>query len=138
MKNKSIVYIVLAVVVLLGLFFLFKPKQGAQAPQASTATQQATASATPESNTKTFELVVKGNKMESGPSTIQVNEGDEVTLKIMSDEEEELHVHAYDKSVDLVPNQQATLTFTTNISGRFPFELEKSKTELGVIEVQPK
>jgi len=67
-----------------------------------------------------------------------VNQGDEITIKITSDEAEEFHVHAYDNSVELEPNKQATLTFTTNLSGRFPFELEKSKTEIGALEVQPK
>ncbi|EKE06150.1 MAG: blue (type1) copper protein [uncultured bacterium] len=86
----------------------------------------------------TFNLVIKEKKVISGPTTIKINQGDEVTIKITSDEAEEFHVHAYDNSVELEPNKQATLTFTANLSGRFPFELENSKTEIGALEVQPK
>lgn len=138
MKNRTVIYIVLATVVLLGFFFLLKPKQEAEAPQTITETQQAAVNPTPEANAKTFELVIRSKELAFGSSVIKVNEGDEVTLKITSDEEEELHIHAYDNFVELVPNEQATLTFMAKISGRFPFELEKSKVELGVIEVQPK
>lgn len=86
----------------------------------------------------TYELVINGKKLTSGPETIKVNQGDEVTIKIISDETEEFHVHAYDNSVELEPGKQATLTFTAKMSGRFPFELESSKTEIGALEVQPK
>lgn len=89
-------------------------------------------------NLNTFDLVIESKKVVSGPATIKVNQGDEVTIKITSDEAEEFHVHAYDNSVELEPNKEATLTFTADMSGRFPFELENSKTEIGVLEVQPK
>lgn len=86
----------------------------------------------------TFDLVIQNKKVVSGPTTIKVNQGDEVTIKITSDEAEEFHVHAYDNSVELEPGKQATLTFNAKLSGRFPFELENSKTEVGVLEVQPR
>lgn len=86
----------------------------------------------------TFEIVIQNKKIVSGPATIKINQGDGITIKIISDEAEEFHVHAYDNSVELEPNKQATLTFNAKLSGRFPFELEKSKTELGTLEVQPK
>ena len=85
-----------------------------------------------------YELVIQSKKLISGPETIKVNQDDEVTIKITSDETEEFHVHAYDNSVELEPGKQATLTFTASLSGRFPFELENSKTEIGALEVQPK
>lgn len=86
----------------------------------------------------TYELIIQDKKLISGSATIKVTQGDEVTIKITSDEAEEFHVHAYDNSVELEPGKQATLTFTANLSGRFPFELENSKTEIGALEVQPK
>lgn len=86
----------------------------------------------------TFDLVIKDKKIVSGPVTINVTQGDEVTINITSDEAEEFHIHAYDNSVELEPDIQSTLTFTANLSGRFPFELENSKTEIGALEVQPK
>lgn len=140
MKINPIIYAVIAVLVLGGLFFLFKPKQQVPAPQTTTTTieQTTTPSPTPQSKVKTFELVVKGKKLVSGLETITVNEGDEVLIKVTSDEAEEFHLHGYDKSVDLEKDIPAELTFTANLTGRFVFELEQSKTDLGAVEVQPK
>lgn len=140
MKINPIFYVVAAVLLLGGLFFIFKPQQKVQTPQTtSNSTEQATTpSPTPELKVKTFELVVKGKKLVSGLETITVNEGDEVVIKIASDEPEEFHLHGYDKSVDLEKDTPAELKFTANLTGRFVFELEQSKTDLGAVEVQPK
>lgn len=140
MKINPVVYIVIGIVVLVGLFFLFKPNSQAPVPQdnSNTTQQVSSPSAQPESNVKTFELVVENKKLVSGPETIKVTQGDQVEIKITADEAEELHVHGYDESVELEPNKQATLSFVANTSGRFDFELEKSKTDLGALEVQPK
>jgi len=140
MKINPIFYVVAGVIVLSVLFFLFKPKTEVQTPPTpQTTTEQATTpSPTPQSKVKIFELVVKGKKLVSGPETITVNESDEVTIKVTADEPEEFHLHGYDKSVDLEKNTPAELTFTANLTGRFVFELEQSKTDLGAVEVQPK
>jgi len=140
MNTKSIIFLVLAVTVLGGLFFVFKPQEQTQNPSGNqnVTPTEATFSPSSESKVKTFELVIVGKKIVSGPATIQVTEGDEITIKITSDEAEEFHVHAYDNSVELEPGIQATLTFTANLTGRFPFELEESKTDLGALEVLPK
>ena len=140
MKLNPIIYLVLGAVILAGLFFVFKPKQQVQTPQTNPAAiEQTTApSPTPQSKVKTFEKVVKGKKLVSGPETITVNEGDEVVIKVTSDEPEEFHLHGYDKSVDLEKDTPTELKFTANLTGRFVFELEQSKTDLGAVEVQPK
>ena len=138
MKSKRLfVYVILIVFILVGLFYILKPKQLSDNGQLkNTITQQATESASP--SPKTFELVVKGRKLVSGPQTINVTEGDNVTIKITSDQEEELHIHGYDKSVDLQKDIPAELSFTANLTGRFIYELEKSGTEIGALEVLPK
>lgn len=140
MKINPIVYVVLAVVILAGLFFVFKLKSQQETSNQSQTVNQPiqTPSSIPETNVKTFELVISKKKIVSGQESLKVNQGDEVTIKITSDEPEEFHVHAYDKSVDLEKDTQAELTFVANLTGRFPFELEESKTELGALEVVPK
>lgn len=134
MKIKPIIFLVLAVALLGGLFFAFKPQKQVQNPPAN----QDVVPVITESKAKTFELVVKSKKLVSGPETIKVTEGDEVVIKITSDEPEELHLHGYDKSVDLEKNIEAQLSFTANLTGRFPYELEKSKTDIGALEVLPR
>lgn len=90
-----------------------------------------------QNSAKTFDLIIKDKKLTSDPETISVMEGDSVTINIISDEDEELHLHGYDKSVDLEKDKPATLTFEANLTGHFPYELEKSKIEIGALEVSP-
>ena len=135
MKLNNIVFIVLGIVLLGGLFFFFKPQEKQKASESA---NSQTASPTPAKTTKTFELVVKDGKLASGSSVLKAQQNDNVVIKITNDEDEELHLHGYDKSVDLEKGKQASLSFKATLTGRFPFELEKSKTELGVLEVQPK
>lgn len=87
---------------------------------------------------KSFTLVVEGRKLVMGPSVLSVTQGDVVTIHITVDEEEELHLHGYDKSIDLEKGKEGSLVFDASASGRFPFELERSKTELGAVEVAPR
>ena len=86
---------------------------------------------------KHFALEIK-NRQLTGETTLSVEEGDSVILMITSDEDEELHVHGYDKSVELQAGKSATLTFEAVATGRFPFELEQSGTDLGALEVHPR
>src|SRR5438552_465280 len=84
---------------------------------------------------KSIHLVVKNNRLISGPTVIQAVEGDTISIHITADINGELHIHGYDKHVDFTKNKQAGITFTGNITGRFPYELENTKTEIGVLEV---
>ncbi len=135
MKLNSYVYILLGIVLLGGLFLIFKPQTVSAPPNSQNTTAT---SPDQEKSTKTFELVIKNKKLVSGSSTLTATEGDSVIIKITSDIAEEFHLHGYDKSVELEPGKQAELAVTANLTGRFPFELEQSKTEIGALEVHPK
>jgi hypothetical protein len=137
MKLKTPIFIISAIITLSALFFIFKPKTPPQPTPHQNLSDESTGSAQA-IQTNTYELVVQNKKLTSGPALIKVYEGESVTIKITSDEQEEFHIHGYDNSVELEPDIQATLNFSANLSGRFPYELELSKTELGAIEVQPK
>lgn len=140
MGKSSLIYLGVVVVVLIGLFYVFKPKpSSAPTPLPSTAGQAApssTASAQP-SNEKVFNLTVQNKKL-VGSDTLQAIEGDEIVLNVTSDISEELHLHGYDKHVDLEKGKTVQMKFTADKSGRFPFELENDKIELGALEIQPK
>ena len=131
---KIIGIIVLGIVLLGGLFLLSKSNRSTDIKDES---QSRKITQTP-IEAKTFEIEVKNKELVFGHDVLNVIEGDEVIIKILVDEEEELHIHRYDKSVDLEKDKQGTLKFTANRTGRFPFELERSKIEIGALEVQPK
>jgi cytochrome c oxidase assembly protein Cox11 len=108
---------VLAVLVLGGLFLTLRP--GRQAPAEHT-----------------FDLNIRGNTM--SPSELSVREGDQVTLRITSDHELELHIHGVDKEVTVRPGQTETLQFEATPSGGWPIEDHDTDTGLGRLNIQPR
>jgi FtsP/CotA-like multicopper oxidase with cupredoxin domain len=90
-----------------------------------------------QSHAKEFSLTVKDRKVVSGATTLTVQQGDAVSITITANESDELHLHGYDQHIDFATDTPATLTFTADQSGRFPFEMEGSKTDLGEVDVLP-
>ena len=135
MQTKTIIFGVITVVLFIGIFFLLKPKTPIQDVPVNQ--EQKTITVT-ESTSKVFELVVKGRKLVSGDAVMKVNEGDLVVIKITIDEAEETNLHAYDNSIELEKDEQGQISFVAKLTGRFPLELEKSKTDIAVLEVMPK
>jgi FtsP/CotA-like multicopper oxidase with cupredoxin domain len=123
MSSKFLYLIGAAVLIVAALFLVLRPTQ----PTVPTPAQ-----------VKTYEIIIKDQKLVSGSETITVTEGDEVKLVVTADIKEELHLHGYDRSVEMEANVPAELAFTANLTGRFIYELEGSKTDIGAIEVQPK
>ncbi len=62
--------------------------------------------------------------------------GSTVTLRVSSDVADEVHLHGYDKRVDVAAGGSAELTFVASIPGVFALELERSGVELTKIQVQ--
>ena len=83
-------------------------------------------------------LAAKGGQPVSGTQVFKLKRDDEVTLTVVSDRADELHVHGYDLQLKLEPNQAQTVKFVAKRTGRFNIELHKSGAELGVLEIYPK
>jgi hypothetical protein len=145
---KPIVFTAAALLVVAGLWFLFRPQdqvpaapEGARAAGAPAPMDAVTGAAAPASPTPArdvFELVVRGGRLVSGPAVLQVHEGEQVTLRIRSDRSDEVHLHGYDLHAQIGPQQTASLQFTADRTGRFDLELHKANTELGALEVYPR
>lgn len=56
--------------------------------------------------------------------------GATVSIEVTSDVADEVHLHGYDKTVDVTPDAPATLTFTADIPGIFEVELESRAIKL--------
>jgi len=139
MIQKNLIFLALAAVLLIGLFFFIKSSTSTGQAPSPTGTIQETTSSSPQIAlpANVFELVIENKKLVSESETISVKKGDEVTIRITADETEEFHIHGLDISVDLTSGQPAELKFIADKTGRFEFELEHSKTELGALEVTP-
>lgn len=94
-------------------------------------------SAPPAPQTHTFSITVRDRTVVGGMADFTARVGDTVSISITADESDELHLHGYDRHIDFATDTPATLTFVADQSGRFPFEMEASATELGVLNVLP-
>lgn len=137
MNPRAWLFPLAAVLLLGGLFLVFKPKPGSAPAPDSAATPAAAPAAVPV-GPKVFELRVKNGKLAGGPAVIKVAEGDEVVLRISTDKSDELHLHGYDLHAHLKPGAVAELRFSAKRTGRFEYELHKAHVDLGALEVHPK
>ncbi len=58
-------------------------------------------------------------------------------LVVSSDVVDEVHLHGYDKSVDVTPGTPARLAFVASLPGRFEVELEDRALQIADLEVSP-
>jgi len=85
-----------------------------------------------------FDFVVRNGARAAGPVAMQAKEGDDVEIKVTSDQPDELHLHGYDLHTPLKANEPAALYFKATHSGRFDVELPFAGIALGTLEIQPK
>ncbi|MFF0344295.1 cupredoxin domain-containing protein [Kribbella sp. NPDC004875] len=74
----------------------------------------------------TVDVTVANGKVNPSGATIKVKAGQTVLVKATSDADEELHIHGYDKELELTPGKPASVTFTANMKGTFEVETHKS------------
>lgn len=116
---RSLVLVVAALVLLVGLFFCLRPESRAG-----------------EARERRLELSVEDG--EAKPGKLSVDEGDRVTLKVESDAPLEVHVHGYDLECEVGAGGTVSATFGARLTGRFGLEDHRSGRELGVLLVHPR
>jgi hypothetical protein len=116
---RSLILILVAIVVLVGLFVLLRPNLPMAGPQ-----------------TREFDVRISGETME--PSEITVTEGDRVVLRITTDSPVGLHVHGYDLEREVEPDEPARLSFEADLTGRFEIENHETGDVLGTLVVEPR
>jgi hypothetical protein len=78
---------------------------------------------------------VAGGKVTGPSGRVKVKKGSTVQLVVTSDVADEVHLHGYDKHVDVEKGGTAQLTFKATISGVFEVELEGKKLRLLQLQV---
>ncbi len=127
LKNKLLL-VAIALVILIGLFVVLKPDSSKNGQTNST---------TQSSVTKTFALKITGDQI-TGDTSMNVNQNDTVVINLSSDADHEVHLHGYDKEVELKAGQPGKMEFTANQTGRFIVELHPSEQEIAALQVQPR
>jgi plastocyanin len=89
--------------------------------------------------TSTTNIVLSGNKVKSGPSTISVTKGDTVHIVVTSDKPNTIHLHGYNIERQAAPGKAARFDFKANMEGVFEIEShtwEDAGLEPGVSKLQ--
>lgn len=114
---------------LAGLFLALRPEPGAPASQAALPPEAL--------EPLRIELRIQQGQRVEGPEMIRVRQGERLSLRVLSDQDDELHLHGYDLRLVLRGNVPAQLDFTAQHSGRFEYELHGAHRTLGTLEVLP-
>jgi plastocyanin len=108
-------------------------------PASSTAAPTSIATSAPSgptpTPTQTIRISYADGTVTGDTGRVHVALGSTVALVVTSSVADEVHLHGYDKKVDVPANGTATLTFTATIPGVFEVELEKLSKTLVMLEV---
>jgi hypothetical protein len=106
------------------------------APPTTTVTRSTTATSPTTASDRTTVMVSYAGGKVTSPTEVAVKVGEVVVIDATSDVPEEIHVHTYDKKLDLQPGVLSRLTFTADIPGVHEVELEKAHKQLFRLRVQ--
>lgn len=109
---QKIALVFIGIVVLGAGFWFYTSSQSKEQPQEQIVQQ---------SKVVTHSLALKERKLT--PDIVTVMQGDQVTIKVMSDESGEFHVSGYEIENDMTAGTELTFSFTADKAGRYNFEL---------------
>jgi FtsP/CotA-like multicopper oxidase with cupredoxin domain len=69
-----------------------------------------------------FSIAIANRKVDPAQQRIRARQGDTVELAFTSDETTELHLHGYDRQLNVGPAAPAVLVVEAKIAGRFSIE----------------
>jgi heme/copper-type cytochrome/quinol oxidase subunit 2 len=84
---------------------------------------------------QTILVTVTGNQVQTASKRVKVKLDSQVRLEVTADRADEVHLHGYDRKVDVEPGRQAMLDFTADTPGMFEVELEESGLRLLELQV---
>ncbi len=134
--RRAMIIIPVLLLVLVGLFFVLRPDSPVTQESADTSEASTSESASDGQQEQRFGLAIREGVMI--PDEITVGEGDEVRLRITSNEPLNFHLHGYDLEEEIEPDEPTELAFDATITGRFEIENEQTHEELGAFLVQPR
>lgn len=73
-----------------------------------------------------IELALGNGRLPEDRRVVQVQQGDEVTLRWTTDRPSTLHLHGYDIEEKLAPGTPVAVRFTARATGRFPIEIHEA------------
>ena len=99
---------------------------GTPAETPKTGTPSNTADPSGEQADVTINVTVANGKVNPSGSSIKVKAGQTVLVTAVSDAADELHIHGYDKELELAPGKPVSVKFTADMKGTFEVETHES------------
>lgn len=90
---------------------------------------------------RVIDIRIKNGRVISPKETIRVSQGDVVELHWTSDTRVRLHIHGYDRELDVRPGKTAKIVIRARVAGRFPIERHgggHGEDTLTYLEVYPR
>ena len=106
------------------------------ATRVAPATTQASSTEEAASNAQVIEIRVSGDQVQTAEQRVKVALGSQVRLEVTADRADEVHVHGYDRKVDVEPGTPAVLEFQADTPGVFEVELEEAGLKLVELQVE--
>ena len=147
--GQRIAILAVAAVVLVGGFLLAQgagdeavaPTEPTQTVTPDTGPSAATAPREPEGQSppppRVEVIRMRGRAPVGEPQTLRYDSGEEIRLLFRSDVAEEVHIHGYDKYVDVPAGGTARARFKADAEGVFEVESHGSGELLAKLEVRP-
>lgn len=83
----------------------------------------------------TVDITIAGGKVSPVAKTVRVGRGETVRVTAVSDVEESVHIHGYDRTLTLSPGRPAQVSFPADQSGVFEIETHDSGTLVAKLTV---
>ena len=85
---------------------------------------------------QTVQIAVTGTMVQTAARRVKVPLDGKVRLQVTADRADEVHLHGYDRKVDIEPGTQAVLEFQADTPGVFEVELEEAALKLVELQVE--
>jgi hypothetical protein len=148
MRDRRLLYVLLAIVALVGLFLAVRPGDDDDAAAGPTTTTKVepipiepttpatTAAPTPTMTTPTITRW-RIDSRDEALDRLTVPKDTRVRIIAITDVTDHVHVHGYDLMADVAPGSPAVVLFTAELPGRFEIELEDRGRQIAQLTVRP-
>lgn len=137
-----------SLVVLVVVFLLLRPDDGtdgsALTPSSPSASEPSspsdgaspTPSGSPTPDRTVIEVTYRDGAVQ-GPTSFTVTQGDRVRLLVHADVSDEIHIHGYDLSAEVTPQEAGRIDLVASATGVYEVELEGAGAPLFELEIVP-